>query len=210
MDNNKNLKEKTGNRLRELVKTSAFWSAIAAFAAAVTAIAAVIAIIQAKDLSERQLLVGRAQFALRSIDVEETLEKGIFIVCVQLQNVGGRSDEGLTWAFSQHGIGDISGTLDVWKNAIQDPIVSGENFFLKLEESSFGISEGAIYSPFAISYFDKSLRQEFRQYFYPKLQWSSTRGTWNVLHATANETVSKATSIGKYLNEGIERARQLL
>ena len=45
MDNNKNLKEKTGTRLRELVKTSAFWSAIAAFVAAVTAIAAVIAII---------------------------------------------------------------------------------------------------------------------------------------------------------------------
>lgn len=196
------------NGLWSLVKNSGFWSAIAAFAAAISAVAAVFAIMQAKDLSERQLYAGRPQFALQEIDLEAIHKQSMFVAKVKLQNVGGRPAKGLAWAFSKHVTGEIS-TLNVWKNAIQDPVAANQSLNIDLVEASFSGSEKEVYLPFAIAYVDSAMKQEFQQYFYPKIQWDALKGSWVVVHATAKETVSNAEFIGKKLNEGIERARKL-
>jgi hypothetical protein len=209
MENDTNSHELTDKPDRwSFVKSSGFWSAIAGVAATISAIAAVFAVMQAKELSELQLYAGRPQFTLQEIYLERIDKQNVFVAKVKLQNVGGRPAEGFSWAFSKHGTGKIS-VLDVWKNAIQDPVAANQNLNLDLSEASFSGSEKQVYLPFAISYVDRALNQEFRQYFYPKIQWNPLKGSWEVVHATAKETVSNADLIGEKLNEGIERARKL-
>jgi hypothetical protein len=149
----------------------------------------------------------RAEFTLNEWTVEDVVPFSRYRLTTRVTNVGGHTARSVSWAFAAYETLSTSDTLTIWKNAIIDPIPSGEGFDLALTEAALVPTSWPIYVPIALGYRDDILDDDFVDFFVLRL--ISGDQTWSVSHASPNEISGHRLALQNRLRGEVFLARRI-